>query len=240
MAPLPLFYSSIAVLDRNTHRQSRLAPQKAPYAFAAGAHVLPALMAEFAPACRDMPILFLEEQGAVSPLFMVGMRPGEGCFVDSEGRWRGQHAPAYLRRYPFIGGDLAGEQQVICLDGGYAGLQEEDGERLFDDEGAPTPVLRDIVAFVADYAEAAKATAAFTAALRELDLFQTINVEIRAGDGTSSSFSGFSALSAERLDALSDEVWTELRRKGYLLPIHAHLISLQNFARLGDLAQSRA
>ena len=133
MAPLPLFYSSIAVLDRNTHRQSRLAPPKAPYAFAAGAHVLPALMAEFAPACRDMPILFLEEQGAVSPLFMVGMRPGEGCFVDAEGRWRGQHAPAYLRRYPFIGGDLAGEQQVICLDGGYAGLQEAEGERLFDD-----------------------------------------------------------------------------------------------------------
>ena len=234
MASLPLFYSSIAALDRNTHREARLAPVDKPYAFAAQAHVLPALMAEFTPGCRDMPILFLDEGGTVSPLFMVGMRPGESRFVDSEGRWRGQHAPAYLRRYPFIGGDVSAEQQIICVDGGYAGLQNEQGERLFQEDGEPAEALRGIIGFVAEYAEAAKATAAFTAEMRALDLFQTINIDIRAADGTTSSYSGFSAISEERLNALSDEAWLDLRRKGYLVPIHAHLISLANFALLGD------
>ncbi|MCU4179930.1 SapC family protein [Bosea sp. BH3] len=240
MAPLPLFYSSITVLDRNTHREARLTPAVKTYAFAARAHVLPALLAEFAPGGRDMPILFLEEPGGVSPLFMVGMRSGEGCFVDADGRWLGFHPPAYLRRYPFIGGDVSAEQQVVCVDGGFAGLGEVEGERLFDEEGEPTEVLKNIIAFVSEYGDAANATAAFTAALKELELFQTINVEIRAPDGTSSNFSGFSVVSAERLDALSDEAWLELKRKGYLLPIHAHLISLANFARLGELARPRA
>ena len=54
--------------------------------------------------------------------------------------------------------------------------------------------------------------------------------------------SGRCYLSRAEWDAQQARIaaWTELRRKGYLLPIHAHLISLQNFARLGDLAQSRA
>lgn len=234
MAPLPLFYSSIAALDRNTHHQARLAPVDKPYLFAAQAHVLPALAAEFVLGCRDMPILFLEEAGTLSPLFMVGMRPGESRFVDSEGRWRGQHPPAYLRRYPFIGGDIAAEQQIVCIDGGFAGLQNEAGERLFGEDGEPAEALQRVIGFVAEYAEAAKVTAAFTAELKALDLFQTINIDIRAADGATSSYSGFSAISEERLNALSDEAWSDLRRKGYLMPIHAHLISLANFARLGE------
>ncbi|MDP3408840.1 SapC family protein [Bosea sp. (in: a-proteobacteria)] len=240
MTPLPLFYSSIAVLDRDTHRQSRLAPTAAPYAFAARSHVLPALMAEFAAGCRDMPILFLEEQDSVSPLFMVGMRSGENGLVDADGRWRGLHAPAYLRRYPFIGGEVSAQQQIVCIDGGFAGLQESEGERLFTEEGEPTEALQRVVAFVAEYAEAAKATAAFTAALKALDLFQTITVEIRSPDGSSSSFSGFSAISEERLNAQPDETLLDLKHKGYLAPIYAHLISLANFALLGERAVPRA
>ncbi|KRE24490.1 hypothetical protein ASE66_04470 [Bosea sp. Root483D1] len=234
MAPLPLFYSSITVLDRNEHREVRIAPSDSPYRFASGAHVLPALMAEFTVACRDMPILFIEEAGVVSPLFMVGMRAGESCFVDADGRWRGQHAPAYLRRYPFVGGEVSAQQQVICVDGGFSGLQDKEGERLFTEAGEPTEALQRAVAFVGEYADAAAKTAAFTAELKALDLFQTINIEIRSPGGASSNFSGFAAVSEERLNALSDEAWIDLRRKGYLVPIHAHLISLANFSLLGE------
>jgi hypothetical protein len=234
MAPLPLFYSSITVLDRNEHREVRIAPSDSPYRFASTAHVLPALMAEFPVACRDMPILFLDQAGTVSPLFMVGMRAGESCFVDADGRWRGQHAPAYLRRYPFVGGEISAQQQVICVDGGFAGLQDKEGERLFTEEGEPSEALQRAITFVGEYADAAARTAAFTAELKALDLFQTINIEIRSPTGASSNFSGFLAVSEERLNALSDEAWIDLRRKGYQVPIHAHLISLANFALLGE------
>jgi hypothetical protein len=240
MAPLPLFYSSIVVLDRNEHRDARLATAERAYAFAAGSHLLPALMAEFPLACRDMPILFLEEAGAVSPLFMVGMRAGASDFIDAGGRWTGFHAPAYLRRYPFIGGDISQDQQVICLDGGFSGLQGETGERLFGEDGEPSEMLQRAVTFVREYAEAAAATATFTARLKALDLFQTVSVDIRSPSGATSNFNGFSAISEERLNALPDDVLSELRGRGYLGPIYAHLISLANFGALGDRAEAKA
>ncbi|MDR6871943.1 hypothetical protein J2Y55_002956 [Bosea sp. BE125] len=240
MAPLPLFYTSIVVLDRNIHRDARIAPAERGYAFAAGSHVVPALMAEFVLGCRDMPILFLEEAGSVSPLFMVGMRSGENDFVEAGGRWNGVHAPAYLRRYPFIGGEVSQEQQVICLDGSYAGLQDQAGERLFNEAGEPSEMLQRAVTFVGEYADAAKATGVFTAELKALDLFQTVNIDIRSPTGLSSSFSGFLAVSEERFNALPDDVLADLRRKGYLAPIYAHLISLGNFGALGDRAGARA
>jgi hypothetical protein len=239
MAPLPLFYSSIAVLDRNTHRDSRLAPNDKPYAFATGSHVLPALMLEFVLGCRDMPILFLEEPTGVSPLFMVGMRSGECDFIAPEGFWTGLHAPAYIRRYPFIGGEVSEQQHVICVDGGFAGLQDKEGEPLFTEAGEPAEALQRIITFVGEYSDAARATAAFTAELKALDLLQTITVDIRSPNGMSSSFSGFAAVSEERLNALPDESFLDLKRKGYLAPIYAHLISLANFGSLGDRAAKR-
>lgn len=239
MAPLPLFYSEIIVLDRNTNRDLRIATPEQPFAFSAGSHVIPALMAEFVLGCRDMPILFIEEAGQVSPLFMVGMRSGRNDFLDASGRWAGQHAPAYVRRYPFIGGDVSQEQQVICLDGGFAGLRRAEdagGERLFTEEGEPSPALEQAIGFVAEYATAAAATAAFTAALKALDLFQTVTIDIRTPTGASSNFHGFSAVSEEKLNALPDEALLDLKRKGYLAPIYAHLISMTNFSALGNRA----
>ena len=47
------------------------------------------------------------------------------------------------------GGDVSAEQQIICVDGGYAGLQNEAGERLF---GAA--VTRDASAFVEELTQA--------------------------------------------------------------------------------------
>ena len=239
MAQLPLFYSSIVVLDRNTHRETRLAAAERAYAFAAGSHLIPALVLEFALGCRDMPILFLQEAGTFSPLFMVGMRNGKNDFVDATGRWTGLHAPAYLRRYPFIGGEVSQDQQVVCLDGGFAGLQGQDGAPLFTPEGEPSEMLQRAVGFVREYSEAATATAAFTATLKALDLFQTVSVDIRSPSGATSNFNGFAAISEERLNALPNDALVELRAKGYLAPIYAHLISLANFGALGDRAEPR-
>ena len=239
MASLPLFYSSITVLDRHTHRDFKVAPPENAFGFAAGSHVIPALMAEFVLGCREMPILFIEEAGAFSPLFMVGMRSGRNDFVEASGRWASRHTPAYLRRYPFIGGEVSQEQHVICLDGGFTGLQENTGERLFTDEGEPSQVLEQAISFVAEYADAASATANFTRVLKELELFQTITIDIRTPSGASSNFHGFSAVSEERLNALPDEALLDLKRKGYLAPIYAHLISMTNFSALGERAGPR-
>jgi hypothetical protein len=236
MTPLPLFYSNIAVLDRNTNRDLRVEMTQSPYAFATRTHVVPALAAEFTLGCRDMPILFLEDASGISPLFLVGMRSHSNLFIGPDGRWAGKHIPAYVRRYPFIGGEMSPEQSVICIDPNYAGFGKEAGDRLFNDEGEPTEALQRAIAFVAEYAGFAAVTTAFTAHLKSLDLLKSVNIDIQNPNGPSATFHGFLAVDETRFNALSDEAVLDLRRKGYLAPIYAHLISLSNFAGLGDRA----
>ncbi|WP_342363804.1 SapC family protein [Terrarubrum flagellatum] len=239
MTPLPLFYSGIAVLDRNVNNDLRIESRQAPYAFAARSHILPALAQEFFAGCRDMPIVFLEEGGTWSPLFLVGMRSNENVFVDREGRWLGQYVPAYLRRYPFISGETP-EQQVICFDPGYAGLGVEAGDRLFGHDGEPTATLNTAIAMVAEYSQAATITAAFSTQLKELDLLRTINIEMRAADGSTATFYGFAAVDEQKLASLADDALLDLQRKGYLAFIYAHLISMGNLQALSARAPTPA
>lgn len=50
-------------------------------------------------------------------------------FISKEGLWGGKYAPAYLRRYSFIVGDIVDVEPVLCVDDTYDGLSEKDGER---------------------------------------------------------------------------------------------------------------
>ena len=236
MQTLPIFYQSIVVLDRGQHRDLTLAPAERAYEFARGSHVVPALAAEFALGCRDMPIVFIEDATGVSPLFMVGMRAGRNDFIDAAGKWNGVHIPAYLRRYPFIGGAVDANQQVVCIDGGFSGYGKDGGARLFSEAGEPTEMLQRATAFVSEYADAANATAAFTAEIKKLDLLQQVNIDIRSADGSSSSFTAPPPPTAEQLNALPAAAATELRRKAELAASPAHRTRRANVGPLGDRA----
>lgn len=233
---LPLFYSGVEALDRDRHRALRLDRLERPFAFASQAHVLPALLGEFPNACRDMTILFVEEQQTVSPLFLVGHRAGISSFVDASGNWTGRHVPAYLRRYPFIGATSSENEQAICFDPGCAALQSEHGELLFAEDGAPTATLERVMGFVGEYFAAGQVTRDFMQALQTHGLLRAIDVRITSALGHHSAYHGFLAVDEPALASLGEAEFTSLRRKGYLTGIYAHLISLANLNDLGRRA----
>lgn len=234
--PLPLFYSGIEALDRDRHHALRLGAVERPFAFAQAAHVIPALVAEFPNACRDLPIVFVEEQGEISPLFLVGHRAGLSSFVDAGGNWIGRHVPAYLRRYPFIGATSSENEQAICFDPACPALQTSGGEMLFTDEGKPSPTLERVMNFVAEYFVVAQQTREFARELHRLGLLRAIDVRITSASGIHSSFHGFLTVDEAALAALGEAEFEALRRKGYLAAIYAHLLSLANLNDLGTRA----
>ncbi len=78
-----------------------------------------------------------------------------------------------------------------------------------------------------DYALAAKRTEALSERLASLDLFKSITVDVSLGDGgQSASIHGLAIVDEEKLNALSDDDWLDLRRSGALSVIHAHLFSI--------------
>lgn len=239
MTKLPIFYSSITVLNRENDRDLRVVDGGQSVTFSRGSHLIPALSDEFTAAGRELPIVFVMSEDRPAPVFVVGVDLESNVFVGEDGKWRARYVPAYLRRYPFMLGDLGDQKSVLCIDGGYK-APEEGGERLFDEKGEATAYLNSAIQFVDHYAAAARRTDALIDALKKFDLLHAIVVDVRKGASERRSLQGFHAVSEARLAQLDDASFLELRRSGALPLIYAHLFSLAAFSNLSERSASVA
>lgn len=224
--PLPILYKQIAPLEREKHRDLKIDTLAEPLAFARGAHIVPALVEEFAAAAREFPIVFLPEGESVAPAFMLGLKPGVNGFVDGKGLWTGSYLPAYIRRYPFIFGDVPGRDPILCIDEGYEGFRTGRGQRLFDDGGAPSRQLVGALEFASNFRAAAERTQAFVEALRRHDLFKTVSLDVKNPRVGEIKIDDVTIVDEAKLDALPDGALLELARAGWLKAAHAHVVSL--------------
>ncbi len=241
MTDNPLFYRSIVPLNRQRHRGLRLKTDGQRFAFAASTHLVPAVVDEFVAASRTLPIVFLPATPHPTPVFLVGLRPGQNQFVDDAGRWAEGYVPAFARRYPFMLGEPEQGAPVVCIDEKYEGLKDgANGESLFAEDGADTPFLQEQVKFVNDYFAAAKRTDAFLRTLSEMQLLRAVTIELKLHPGAGETLHGFLAVDEQKLDGLTDEEFLRLRKEGLLPAIFAHLFSLGATDRLRQLAASRA
>ncbi|MEI7817500.1 MAG: SapC family protein [Desulfuromonadales bacterium] len=239
-AVLPLFYKEPVAINADQHRDLTVSPSPTGYAFAAEAHTVMLTAVEFFEACREYPIIFSPaEDGTITPLALLGIQAGENLFVDAEGAWKATYIPAYVRRYPFILADTGAADFPVCVDQTFDGLNIEGGQRLFTEEGEQTDYCRHIQAFIQDYQGQPVATAAFSAKLRELELFRPMDANIQLNDGTQFQLQGFLIVDENSLARLGDVAVLDLFRKGYLGLIYAHLASVKNLARLIDLKAAR-
>lgn len=239
MTEAPLFYQQIVALDRQRHRKLRL-PEARSFAFAKS-HIIPAVIDEFVPASRHLPIVFLPSSPHSTPVFLVGARTGQNLCLDDEGKWADGYIPAFVRRYPFMLGTPEQGTPVICVDEKYEELRQTGpGDRLFSDDGADTPLLQEFAKLTETYFAAAKRTEAFLETIAALQLLQGVTIEMRATPGSSNALHGFMAVDEARLNALPEADFLRLRAEGWLPAIYAHLMSLGAINRLNQLSAQKA
>jgi hypothetical protein len=233
---MPLFYQDPVAINADQHRDLIVAPSPKAYTFAATAHTVLLNAVEFYEACREYPIIFsLTPEGDFVPLALLGLQQGENLFVDASGAWQATYIPAYVRRYPFIAADTGTETFPVCIDQTYDGLNIDGGQRIFDEAGQLTDYCRHIQAFVTDFQQQHVLTQAFTAKLKELELFQPIDANVQLNDGRKFLVQGLFSIDENRLGRLGDVNVLDLFRKGYLGLIYAHLASIKNLQKLVNL-----
>ena len=231
---LPIFYKKPVALSSQTHAGLRLRARDN-YRFAAGTNSVALTAAEFAQACHEYPIVFVQSKGEVNPVAVLGIRDRQNLFVDGKGHWNASYVPAYVRRYPFIlarQGETA--DYTVCIDEEYAGFTHEQGEQLFLDDGEQSDFLKHALTLVQDFQAHFQRTAEFARRLHDWELLQPLqaNVELHAGDKM--SLTGFMAVNQDKLKALPAEQLAELVQKDEMGVIYYHLLSLNNFGRLVD------
>jgi hypothetical protein len=235
MAESPLFYKNIVALSSTTHRQLRIKPGTG-YGFAAGTNSVFIAAVEFYPAAREYPIVFVESGEVIAPMAVLGLKEGHDLFVNEDGSWDGRYIPAYVRRYPFVlaGPDTQAGRLTVCIDADYAGLNEEEGERLFDDEGKNSPITEEALKFLQDYQHQVRFTQEFCKELKKLDLLEPMGATIAPPGGEPLKVVGFQVVNRDRLKALTGAQLTKLAKNDALELIFLHLASLDNFQVLAE------
>lgn len=232
----------IEILTRQKHAELRLRPHTT-FRFAATAHLAPLVLSEMPEAAKTYPLVFVRyPEGGILPAAILGLESDQNLFVDAGGGWDAPYIPAHFRRYPFILVDQ-GDAYVMGADirADHWALSGEEGERVFSEDGSLSP--KSVIAL--DLLRSIQAEIAPTRQLgEELDrsgLLVERAASIATGDGEPDfEIGGLWIIHEERIKSLDPQTALRWLALGWMLPIHAHLVSLSNFAALGVRGRDRA
>lgn len=190
---------------------------------------------EFRRVQNEYPILFRlsPERDSFVALAVFGFESGENLFLEG-GKWDARYRPLAMEIQPFlIGGkaDEAGERQVH-IDTASSRIGGDEGVRIFDQHGRPTPYLETIAEQLGALDEGYRESADFFAALRRHDLLEPMTLEVTLDDGSKNRLVGFHVIDEAKLQALDGAAIGELHENGHLLSIFMAIASLGNLTDL--------
>lgn len=235
----PPMYRSMVALDRVAHKGLKMRTDYALLNQAAGLNSVFLNAVEFADSCREFPIVFVRTGEAkdgkpapLAPLAVLGLSAGENLFL-KDGRWTGEYAPAYLRRYPFAMARVGegSDQVAVCFDEQWEAFSDE-GQPLFDDKGEATELLNNLVQFLDSFEAELERTRQACQYLDEVGVLEPMRFEAQMAGGKKVEVDGFLALSNEKMQQLPDDKVLEMHKSGLLQLLEMHRLSLSNMGRL--------
>lgn len=226
-------------VDSNVHRKTRLVPLP-DWKFSSHLNAIFLTATEFADAGRDMPVVFVnagkDEKGnpVVAPIAVLGMSQNENLMVADDGTWRTRYVPAMLRSYPFGTARVDDERFAVVVDASYSGLQDNEGQALFTEDGKPTEFLANVQQQLEVLEGETQRTRVLCDKLVALDILREMRFDADFPDGRKHTVDGFLAVDQGRMQALTDAQVLDLHKSGVLGLIHAHWISLGNMRHMLD------
>jgi hypothetical protein len=231
-----IMFEQVVPVNKERHAKKKI-KVTADFRFASQFHIAYITTHEFARAASLYPVLFLEDQAnnEFRPVVLLGLDAGENLFVDAQGQWIGSYIPAIIRRYPFALSKAAEvDRYIVCIDEGSDLLSDTEGAPMFDEQGQPTPLIENVKRYLGELQQMDQVTHAFSQFLVQNNLLTPLNMRVNAGN-QARNITGCYVINEERLNNFNDEKFKEIREKGYLPAIYAHLISLAQIERLASL-----
>ena len=212
----------IAILNSQAHRDLRVDP-KVSARYGDDQRFVAVVVNEFSLLAVHYPILLSKdaETGAFYCGAMLGFDLGENLFLD-EGRGQDGYRPLNLRRSPFY---TAGPDLAVDLEHPRVGFPT--GQRVFDEDGKPTPYLESIFAVMRDLAPGVEMTKVFVQTLLSLKLVESVSIDVGFDDGTTRDLQGLYTIDQDALRALPDAMVVDLFRRGYLQLIYLMIASMK-------------
>lgn len=232
-----LFYKQPEPLSPEQHGGLGVKQVQQPFAFLKEAHAVPVTVTEFGMASGAYPIIFVGDDR--TPVAVMGVRQGQNLYVSDDGLVaEDYYLPAFVRRYPFVfAADDKSDRLLLCVDR-QAPMVTNQPEVPFFENGEPSQFTSDAIEFCKEFERQRRATLEFAAIIQKHDLFEQKTVSFQPRDqkgfevGPQQKIADYWAISEEKLNALPEAAYMELRNNGALGACYAHLISLLNWQKI--------
>jgi len=229
-------FKKIVPVNQERHANKKI-KQVEGFQFASQFHIAYVTVQEFVRAAAIYPLVFIEDKDkdAFRPVALLGLDAGENLFVNAQGKWAASYIPAIIRRYPFALTKAAEENRyIVCVDEASELLSDTEGADMFDAQGNPTQVIENVKRYLGELQQMDQVTHEFTRFLVQNNLLTPLNMRVNTAS-QARNITGCYVINEERLNNFSDQKFLEVRQKGYLPAIYAHLISLAQIERLAGL-----
>ena len=229
-----LIYETVVPLSFGRHRDSCV-EIGGNYSFSGKVNSVPLMAVEFPQAAADYAIVFTGTKESIMPAVILGLRGNENLYISNDGTWDAKYIPAFVRRYPFVFSTSPDPQRfTLCVDEEFSGFNREGrGQRLFGDDGKPSPYVDNILKFLQEYQAQFRRTQSFCKKVEELEVLEPMQAQVELS-GERYSLGGFMAVNRAKLKAVSGEKLAELAKTDELELIYLHLQSMRNFTPLRE------
>lgn len=207
-------------------------------------NAIPISYTEFSPACRDYPLVFTSGDNGktYAPVAVLGITNGENLFL-ANGAWdKAVYVPAYVRRYPFCMARVSLDKveqadRLICVEKEFL---DDEGESMFDAEGKALPKWQPIEKLLQEYEADLERSREMCSILSDYALLEPFALQAQPKTGAAMNLTGMYRVEEKKMEFLNASQHKNLIKKGVMGRIYAHLISLDNFARLLDRRAEKA
>jgi len=220
--------AELTEITLDSHRDLKVDPRCA-INVAAKQHIITIRINEIGYAANQFPLFFSRTSEEVDYVVSAvnSFEVDSNLFVKDE-NWTASYAPIGMQTYPFFIMRKEGKENEFCI-----GIDEEnpafsttDGEAIFDEEGKATAMLSRATQLLEHEINNEIQSVQFTRFLNENKLIKTVDVVVQYQSGRVNTLKGLNTVDEKAVNDLSDEVFLDMRKRGYMLPVYSMLTSV--------------
>lgn len=233
--------NAIKALSNELHGSLKI-DQDPTYSQVKTEHLLPVVVHEFSQLAVEYAIVFVKhaESGVFQPVVLSGLTPGSNLYY-SESGWQADRIPKVIANYPFvlIQNPDDDSQLMVGVNEQSSVLNAFTGDALFNADGSESAFLLQRKQQLSDFVEQSQITKVFVNTIAEMGLLTSQKLALTI-NGNKQELTGLYLIDEQKLNALDEAQFMQLRSRGFIAPLYAHLVSLHNLARLAKKASKVA
>ncbi len=204
-----------------------------------GRHLIPIISQDFFSLAAEFPLVFVKDNAVEKfvPVAIMGLREGENLYCQT-GEWKAPVVPVRFNNAPFTMTrvDEQGDQLALLIEEDSPLVSETEGEALFKENGERSEYLEQRIEGLLKNAQQTVQTEVICKLFADKDLLSTQQLQLQhRSDAPRYNIDGVYTIDEQKLNALSDEDFLDLRKQGLIPLIYAHLCSLQQLRRISQL-----